>query len=392
MNEFLTYNENLEVDPEDVTLPIASMKTSILTITKDKQTYCLVQMRDCLITHVSLKTKNQKDLIAAIPYALEEQLAQSVEELHFTTTEALENGVRPVLVIAHNKLVECIGNTVEDVDVIIPDVLALPIKDAAWTIAMDGNRALVRSGLYDGFECNIEQLGQQLMLHKILEEKPVAVDLCIFGLIDLPEFPEDIRELVKVHRYKIPFKEWLGDQLSVVPGLNLLSGQYAIKNADANNIKLWLPAIILFLIAITYHYGYSFYKVTQLENEITDIDKSSRELFSQTFPETKRIVNPRVQAEQNLKSLSANSSRSHSGFFDLFIETMSTVREFPEMQVLGFNWKQDNLQLQLNAPSVTVVEQLEKSLAEKGYKVEIINAVNKEGRFKAQLKIRSLKQ
>lgn len=390
MSETLLYSE-AATDRQDTDIKPDSL-SGVLDIVYENKQYRLVNSRDCLISSIKIQTKSQKDLLAAVPYAMEEKLAASVDELHFAIGDELENKERPIIIVAHTKMKQWLENSPVNIDSMIPAVLALPSNETDWLIAIDDDRVLIRSGEYEGFECDVSQLKTQLSLHIKEKEKPASIDLCLHDDAEIPEFEESMRKLIKVHRYNTSFDEWLRTMARPLSNLNLLSGQYDRKANNAGSMKPWLPAMTLIILAFVIHLGASWYKLTSLESETSKLNENARQLFSDAFPDTKRIVNLRVQAQQKLKLMTSQLGKTDNGFFSLFMESMSVVKAFPAMRIIGFNWKQDYLQLQLSAATVTEVEQLEKSLSNKKYDVEIINAVNKEGRFRAQLMIRKLVQ
>ena len=53
---------------------------------------------DCLLTSVRIPGRNRKKILQAVPYALEEQLSDDVEKLHFAVGAELGDGSRQVAV------------------------------------------------------------------------------------------------------------------------------------------------------------------------------------------------------------------------------------------------------------------------------------------------------
>lgn len=64
----------------------------------------LVPALDVLTTTVDLPIRGGSKLNAALPFALEEHLADDIETLHFAAGRARENGRRPVTVVARSKM------------------------------------------------------------------------------------------------------------------------------------------------------------------------------------------------------------------------------------------------------------------------------------------------
>jgi general secretion pathway protein L len=97
----------------------------------------LVPGIDCLLTQATIPGRNRQKLLRAVPYALEEQLIEDVENLHFSLGPALPGGGYPVVVIATRRMDAILGacrSAGLDVYQVIPDILAVPCAgDAlAW--------------------------------------------------------------------------------------------------------------------------------------------------------------------------------------------------------------------------------------------------------------------
>ncbi len=59
----------------------------------------LVAGTDCLLTEVTIPGKNRQKLLRAVPYTLEDQLSDEVENLHFALGESSADDRWPVVVI-----------------------------------------------------------------------------------------------------------------------------------------------------------------------------------------------------------------------------------------------------------------------------------------------------
>ena len=52
----------------------------------------LVPSNDCLVTTVALPTRQRRQQLKAIPFALEEQLADNIDDMHFAIGDRREDG------------------------------------------------------------------------------------------------------------------------------------------------------------------------------------------------------------------------------------------------------------------------------------------------------------
>jgi general secretion pathway protein L len=104
--------------------------------------------------------RNRQRLLRAIPFALEEQLASDIEDLHFAIGKP-DGDQYPVAVVerrqmdAWAKLLREAGISAHQW---VPETLAVPHAGDGWDLLPDGERVLVRSGDCSGFTCDADTL------------------------------------------------------------------------------------------------------------------------------------------------------------------------------------------------------------------------------------------
>ncbi len=67
---------------------------------QDRRVVILLPVEQLYLGLVAVQTKNRKQLEKAIPYALEDDLTQDIEDLHFALGKRTENREIPVAVIS----------------------------------------------------------------------------------------------------------------------------------------------------------------------------------------------------------------------------------------------------------------------------------------------------
>ena len=126
--------------------------------------------------------------------------------------------------------------------------------------------------------------------------------------------------------------------------------------------KQWLPAFCIILLTVILQISVLLNGYWQKKQELATLEAQTVSLFKQTFPEVKRLVNIKVQAEQQLIDLKKQSKSKGSQFMLLLYETgeVLTVNSGVEMRQLDYI--NEILQIQLNAPDISQVEQIKQQL------------------------------
>jgi len=114
---------------------------------------------EVLMEEAKVPSTNLAKALKAVPYSLEEQLAQDVESSHFAFGGRLSNGNIPVAVMSRAGLEwiqELAASVKLNVQEIVPETLAIPFFDDAWTVMTNNGHASVRLSRSKGFSCDSE--------------------------------------------------------------------------------------------------------------------------------------------------------------------------------------------------------------------------------------------
>src|SRR5690625_1998429 len=108
---------------------------------------------DVLLLSARIPTQSRQKQMRALPFVLEDQLAEDVEDLHFVPG-AREDGALSVAVIDKARLREWLdacksaGIALTQIQ---PETLALPRGADEWTVLIEDASFLVRTGTHAGF-------------------------------------------------------------------------------------------------------------------------------------------------------------------------------------------------------------------------------------------------
>jgi general secretion pathway protein L len=356
------------------------------------RTVALVPGLDCLLTTVNIPGRgNRQKLLRAIPYALEEQLSDDVEDLHFAVGEAAAGGEYPVAIVASRRMdafLEAFRAAGLEVARLAPDLLATPWTENRTTIVIDGAVALVRTGPSGGYAVDADNLAlffDDGQTGDADETEPEATRVHMYVPAGSPP-PELPVADVEVEHYN-------GDVLTLLAqgldtgSIDLLQGAYSRTQEWG---RLWRPwratAALLATGFLLSHVamGIDYYR---LGKESDSLGTRIEEIYRQTFPGTKRVVNPRVQMEQQLAQLQRQQGAGGQ-FLVLLARSGDVLRNAKEIEISGASYRAGRLDVELSATSLQVLEELKQTLTGKGLTVEIQSATTEAGqRVKSRLRI-----
>ena len=364
---------------EEAAVAASGLRVSVLT-----------PASDCLLTSVGIPGSNRQKLLRAVPYALEEQLTVDVEDLHFALGPKLDDDSYAVLVIAIERIESILETCLEaglEVARVIPEQLAIPCPSSGTCVIIDNDLALVRTDRYAGYAIDTDNLGLMLSRQTIADEEGVAGELRIYKAAGTA-LPDSVpaAELAVVEEYH-------GSPLGLLaagagsPTIDLLQGPYSRSQEWG---KLWRPwrataALLLAGFVISHVVmGIDYYR---LSKERDTLGSRIEEIYRQAFPAAKRVINPKVQMQQQLDQL-LRSQGGGSGFMTLLARAGDVLRSNKSIEISGASFRAGRLDVDLTANSVQVLDQLKQTLAGKGLEVEIQSATTDASqRVKSRLRI-----
>ncbi len=360
---------------------------------KGKRAVLVIAGRSLLITAADLPDGNSRAIASAIPYALEEQMAEDVELMHFARGKRQANGLIPVVAISQRFLTDLL-QTLANAGIYpvwaVAEPLLIPWNENELSILVRNDTAIVRDGAISGFECSLKQLPVLLTRLCNRDETENCTIIRIWERVHNAE----IHSLLEQLNAQIIFGQNNSDfdQLSELgtkrPEINLLQGFEQLEPAGVSSGSWW-PAIVLSALAVVVYLGASGYQYYSLRQDIDTVTRKSEELFHTTFPDIKRLVQPLVQAEQKLEQRRIAHGQGVDNLLELLSILGKTKRSNPSITFNNIEYRQGSLVINLEGQSVAQIERFKQQLDSGGSTIsEILSTVSKDSKVEARIKIK----
>lgn len=380
--------------------PVSSLKD----FSKQRRIVCALNSSDIFLTEVTLPfSRNRRKLEQAVPYMLEDELAEDVEKLHFALGKAQEQILEdeedegdkrvnlPVAVINKNTLQDCL-NILQEAGLkphaILPDVLSVPIDEDEWTVMLNGNRALLRTGVTTGVACDLENLG--MLLEFSLEQKGDAApkQIHIWNHNETESELELQLEDVEVNttQAELPWLNTLARGYGKTDQINLLQGEFSFRQEYGKMLKRWqLPAIFLGVLVVLM-LGTKIFQFIQLEKEIKELDKQSTRVYKQVFPNSRNFTDMRHQFETKLKELGSAES-ANTDFLSILNAAGKHIVKNKTVKIEAITFNGQRLDIEMTAPAIAQMEEIKQALDAEELVTEI-SSISAEGdKVSGQLRI-----
>lgn len=372
----------------------------------------LVPSAEVLLTTAAVPGGGNRQKIAgAVPYALEEQLASDVDNLHFALGERRDDGRTSTAVVVKTQLgawLECLRQAGIEPDVIAPDILALPWANGTWTVLMDGDRALVRTAHQAGFVADGDNLDTLLRLalneagdarpeririiHPLAAPaalaEPFAVALPCASESNPSELSYDLDTTIDTETVDEPVLAILSRGYDEPGAINLLQGAYSRREQLGRLWRPWRPVAALAAVLLLIQGGMTVADYMRLNSERQALAKQIEQVYLQTFPDARKVVNARVQMEERLKELRGGGA-DEAGFMGLLADIGPGLKETPSVEVQRISYNEGKIDLALLIADLQSLDKLKQRLTtQRGLSVDIQSAANRDGRVEALLQIK----
>lgn len=332
----------------------------------------LVPAEDVLLLHVPRLPGARAQFLRALPFALEDQLASPVEDLHFAVPDRLAVDRVPVAIVARATLrgwLEHLAAEGVRADALYAETQFLPVRENACSILIEDQSALWCNGPAQAGACATADLADTLAVLAAAEPAPAEYDVY--------DLREDSPPLALAGVTARPHREHR-DALALFatkaePEANLLQGEFAPAHRQAPAQQLWrravaLAAAALFLLFV--YYGVDYWR---LARQSARLDDAARTILHDGFPEMDKVAgDPRDLMRSALTNLRGGGDSG--GLIQLLGRIAPILGSTTRMTLTALEYHNATLEIGLRAPDVPALDLTRERLAALGLKVEVTAA------------------
>ena len=369
----------LDSDGVPITRGAEARLEQVASIAQNAHVTVLLPLQSMLLTSVNTRARKTKHLQKAVPYALEDEVADDVENLHFALGQRYGENDYPVAIIEKNSL-DLILQKLADADIypdiLTADVFGLPFREDTWTILIEDERALVRTSKFQGFTIDLHNL-QQILTSSLRQAETTPTELNVYRC-------DSHESGVKKFNFPINTNELddcppglFADGLDENECINLLQASYQKKDKKHRQFAPWKAAAILFGVWI----GLSIVSVmidhARLSKEEKNLNTQIETLMRQTFPDMHNISadSARIKMESRLKNFIASANDgSQAGFMELLAMSGESMQQVGKVNIDTMDYREGKLNVSVKSSDIQMLDRIKQSLSNKNYLAEIQSA------------------
>ncbi len=336
-------------------------------------------------------------VLTALPFAMEEQLADDVEDLHFAVGKRDTDNRLPVAVVQREKMdawLEQVEAAGIDLAGVYSDGDSIGDVPNTTILLAESDSVLLRDTA--GEVAVADLIGLDALLDLWLtkrsveagDDAPPPINLLVYATPDTQEtlnpILEQIRPLIETLDVKVlpdGALPRMASQSAINPGINLLQGDYARHSNLAAYWPAWKTTAILLACLLVVLVGSKTLEIRSLNGEAERLDAAIEQAFRYTFPDVKDIRDPRGLLESKLRSMGRDPDSSSN----LFLSTLKTMSAAVSGSTQGkaklqaINYRTGMMELRVLAPDVGTLDKIQKEISRSGELQAEIQSANPEG-------------
>ncbi len=246
---------------------------------ENRRTLVLLSASSLVLTEVEIPAGASRQFEGMLPFLLEDDLAQDVEQLHFSVLHKASG--RAQVCAADSHWVETVLQTLRavgcQVQKVLPDVLALPEHSGISAVELDG-QWLLKKNAYSGISIPSEWL---VMIAQSEWVKEGEEYLSLNAYSALPEL-----ELAEGQQWQNVEPQLVMQMLAeqaVSSKINLLTGSFKPKSSILRYWKVWQKAAIAAVVLLAVMMIDNVLKINQYESQAQAYRAESERIFRQTL-------------------------------------------------------------------------------------------------------------
>lgn len=379
--------------------PSSAGDADLAAMAASRRTALLVPAADVAHFEVQLPAGNEARLLQLVPFALEDQVSEDLEALHFAVgARHSQSGLVPTAVASRERMTQWLARAATlqlKPAAVYAESELLPVLPGHVTLVLDGDQLLLRNE--GGAPLVMPAADPVLALSMLLgpDIDTAAIHLSVHA--DPAEWPahaaaiEALRDEVASFNVQLESGGVLAlfaRSLGAARPINLLQGAYRADASSSGAWERWRPVAAAALALLVVHVAGTWWQLHQLRTEETALDKRKASIFSAAMPGQQPGRDPRRQFEQRLAEIASGGAQK-SELLPMLAAIAAAHQNIPASKLESMAFKPGGVELQVSAPDAGALESFSQSLRAGGYSAEIVSGQSQQDHYTGQITMKA---
>lgn len=301
---------------------------------------------------VKLPKLDERKARTAIPFSLEEQLAQPVSIVHFSFNNKFYQDKHYLVVVIEKSFLQDLIDELNKRNITIDEITTDWFATSANSGCITTTNLLVHTPDFKG------AMAGEIATNYLIANTSTPVSTFNDSTTTLdPKSKLSIEE---------PYQQWVAKKLLQSPRINLCQGEFK-QGTKEKYTKLWLrlstTLAVIWLVSLL---GLNIFNLLIVKHKSTKVDLEIARIYHDFFPNSKRIISPRFRINQLLNT--GQSSREEAFFWTL-LSKLNKAYNANSVTINDLRVENNMLSMTVAAKSFDKLEKLREQLQNDEVKV-----------------------
>ena len=376
----------------------------------------LAPASDVLLTTAEVPAKSGTRFAQIVPYALEEQLAEDIDSLHFAVGRRIGEASRiPVAVVSRSLLEGWLAQLRTAglaPDCLYADSSLVPENPGQAVLVLSGDSVIMRAAGSQPVTLPLTALPEALELLRHppaaapapAEGSPAALTtapVAEFGGNGLVVYAGEREWQQHGAAIEAMRHEFEGLSVQILPdgplglfaqslpgtsAINLLQGPYAPASPLAGGLRAWRIAAALALALLVLHGIGGVAQLMVLKRTEQRLDQSISATFEQAMPGEQNSSNARRRMEAKLAALQGGTD--NTGLLAMLSAVAQARNGAAGTAVQALSYSQGTLDLQVTAPGADALDHISQQLRSGGWQADLTSGTSSSGSYQGRIQMK----
>jgi general secretion pathway protein L len=380
--EWLTLDETGDLQSARQRGPL----TLAAAVSRSGKVVVLAPAAQILLAEPVLPPGGNVKLARAVPFALEEQLTEDIDQMSFAIGRRRSGGGTPAAAVSRSVLQEWLSRlTAAGLTPVAmyPDISLMPDNPGQTVLWLEQSRLAVRRPGALPFAVELSPVREALVVAGVIADpldtaaEPKVPENAMLYVTseDWEQCESEFAQLVgKFESLKVQLLPdgplpWLAQSLEADDAVNLLQGEFAHTTDFAARWLQWRTPAFLAAALLAAHVAGQWLQIRQAKHETGALDSQIASVFSAAMP-AEVMQEPRRQMQARLDRI-RKAGASPEYFLRTLKALSGALAMTPKTEIDALSYREQALDMKVNAPSLAALSDLSKYIGKQGLTADI---------------------
>ena len=382
--------------------------TLAAAVARSAKVVVLAPSSQILLAEPELPPGSGAKLARAVPFALEEQLTEDVDQLSFAVGRRRPTGGTPVAVVSLAVIRGWLAQLAQaglEPQAMYPDISLMPENPGQTVLWLEGARLAVKRPGALPFAVELSPVKEALVVAGVIADPLVDTSaethtaeavLLYVSREDWARTKDEFEAVVqnfasiKVQLLADGPLPWLSHSLNDPDAVNLLQGEFARSKDYGESWRKWRVAAALAAALLVVHVGAQALQLHHAKRDAVELDSQMAQVLAMAMPSDPDPGGP--DARRRMQSRLDRIRKTGAGpeYFLRSLQALGgAVAASPQAKIDALSYRERSMDLKVTAPNLAAINQLSQFVTKQGFRADIQSSTPAANGVEAHLQVRA---